>query len=104
MISNVRMLKLTSQEAVIAILSSEENTNIVVDHPALVFAEATPDGGTKISYVPWVPFYKSQKGIRINIDTIVTGRFEEVNEELASKYVQMISPNSIIMPTKKLIV
>lgn len=104
----VRLLKLATQEAVMVTLVSSpaEKEWIVVENPCLVFAEQDPNtGGTKISYVPWVPFYASQEQVKINKDTIVTGLYEQVNKELMDRYLEMISPASkILMPNKKLIV
>lgn len=99
----IRLLKLTTQEAVMVSICREDDTHVFVDNPCLVFAEKKSDGDTKISYIPWVPFYDNNKGISVLKNSIITGMFEEVNKELAERYSKMINPNQIIMPNNGII-
>lgn len=101
----IRLLKLDTQEAIMVTIINEDDDFVYVDNASLVFAEMdNKTGGTKISYVPWVPFYKSQKNIAIKKEHIIVGLKEEVNEELVENYEKMVNPSAILAPKNKLII
>lgn len=101
MTKQVRMLKLSNQDIIMVTISKEDDEFFYVDDPALVFAEMDEQTkNTKISYVPWMPFYGNQKGIAISKMHVVVGSKEEVNAELADRYSKMVNPSQIIMPNK----
>jgi len=106
MTTKIRMLKLVNQDILMTTIVGEDDKFVYLDNPSLVYAENDPQTKTtKISYIPWMPFYSSQEGIAIRKEHIIVGLFEEVNKELQDRYNKMINPSKLITPNSpKLIV
>jgi hypothetical protein len=94
---NVKLIRMSSGEDVVATIVSEEHEFLNIQD-AIV---AIPTGQDNISFAPWSPIVsKDQKEIPVNKRFIVY--IAEVNSEVADQYKQMFS--KIVTPGKKLIV
>ena len=93
---NVKLIRMSSGEDLIATLNKETDTNIVIQD-AIV---AVPTGSGSIGFVPWSPILsKDQKELTVEKTFVVY--IAEPDEGVVKQYGMMF--NKIITPSKKLI-
>lgn len=92
---NVKLIRLTSGEDIVANLISENDDSIIIEN-AIV---AVPSGRGELGFAPWSPLLsKNVKELTISKNFVIY--VSETQDQIVEQYNEIFSP--IIAPSKKL--
>jgi hypothetical protein len=94
---NVKLMRLSTGEDLIGDVITNENGNVVIENPCIVYLSQNPNGGpANLGMTRWMP-YASNKEFSLDSKYIVT--FAEPVEELAKQYDSVFGAGLIVPPT-----